>query len=77
MKRSMRPIVKRTAEALVQVELDIEVVENSLFDITFAGRYQDDAMKAAAKGAILSELRGRKASLERDLESYGVDVGAG
>lgn len=75
MKLAMLSIVQRTAEARSQVELDIRVVEGDMFDITFAGRYQDDAMKAAAKAAILSELRGRKASLERDLDSYGVDVG--
>ncbi|WP_338445940.1 hypothetical protein V5F89_12395 [Pelagerythrobacter marensis] len=74
MKLSMLPIVRRTAEALGRIDADIGIVESDLFDITFAGRYQDDALKAAAKAAILAELRGRKASLERDLQNYGVEV---
>jgi hypothetical protein len=74
MKLSMLGIVNRTADALRRVEEDIAGVELGMVFVTVGGRQQDDAMTAAAKGAILAELRGRKASLERDLDSYGVKV---
>lgn len=74
MKLSMLKIVDRTAEALDKVTIDIEAAEKDLFVVYIADRPQDDAMTAAVRFAVLAELQGRKASLERDLKSYGVEI---
>lgn len=76
MKLCMLEIVERTAEARRRVENDIAGVEMGLVSITIANRHQDDAMIAAVRAAMMAELNGRKAELERDLESYGVEIAA-
>lgn len=75
MKLSMLSIVNRTDDALRRTQESIAQVEADGFVITIGGERQDDAMLARVKPVLLSELAGRKASLERDLASYGVVLG--
>jgi hypothetical protein len=74
MKLAMLPIVGRTALALQKLEEDIAAVEMDLCGVVIADRWQDQAMAAICRPFILTELKARKASLLRDLESYGVKV---
>lgn len=74
MKLSMLAIVNRTVGALTQVDRDIAAVELGQYVVSIAGQGNDEALAAVAKSVLLSELAGRRASLLRDLESYGVDV---
>lgn len=74
MKLFLLPIVQRTAAALEHVENDIRAADLNLIGVTLGAKIQDDAMSHAVKAAVLAELRGRKASLERDLEGYGVTL---
>lgn len=74
MKLAMLPIVDRTALALKKLEEDIAAVETDLCGVVIADRWQDQAMAAICRPVVLAELKARKASLLRDLESYGVKV---
>jgi hypothetical protein len=74
MRLSMLEIVKRTAFCRCRVLADLEAVREGKFRITIDGEPQDGAMMAIARPAIESELNGRLASLNRDLDSYGVKV---
>ncbi len=71
----MLPIVNRTVEALEGVERAVERVQADDFCVSIAGNRQDEAMLARVKPVLISELTGRKAELERDLTSYGVERG--
>lgn len=74
MKLSILPIVDRTVMARRKAQSDLALVETDKFVVMIDGHPQDDALKSAAKSAIVAELTGRIASLERDLDSYGVQV---
>lgn len=74
MKLSMFPIVKRTIATRQQLEQLIAEVEIGRLQVSIAAQVQDEAMNALVKPAVLMELKGRLASLDRDLEAYGVQV---
>lgn len=74
MKLSMLGIVQRTVQARDLVQRELAALESGELVITLGGCPQDDAMKAVATPAIERELLGRIASLNRDLETYGVTV---
>ena len=74
MKLSMLPIVERTAKARDAIDLAIAAVEMDLVQVTIQGVYQDDAMVALIRPVVMGELKARRASLDRDLDSYGVKV---
>ncbi len=74
MKLSMFPIVKRTVEARERIENLIDRAEIGQLFVTVGGQQQDEAMSAVVKPVIIGELKARRASLDRDLEAYGVQV---
>lgn len=74
MKLSMFPIVKRTIATRGQLEQLIAEVEIGRLQVSIAAQAQDEAMIALVKPVVLMELKGRLASLDRDLEAYGVQV---
>lgn len=74
MRLSSLGIVQRAKDVLDRIEQAIANVEAGLVLITIGGCQEDDAMAAACKTSILAELRGRKASLLRDFEAWGVQV---
>lgn len=74
MKLSMFPIVKRTIATRDQLEQLIAEVEIGRLQVSIAAQVQDEAMIALVKPVVLMELKGRLASLDRDLEAYGVQV---
>ena len=74
MKLSMFPIVKRTIATRDQLEQLIAEVEIGRLQVSIAAQVQDEAMIALIKPVVLMELEGRLASLDRDLEAYGVQV---
>lgn len=74
MKLSMFPIVKRTIATRDQLEQLIAEVEIGRLQVSIAAQVQDEAMIALVKPVVLRELKGRLASLDRDLEAYGVQV---
>lgn len=74
MKLSMFPIVKRTIATRDQLEQLIAEVEIGRLQVSIAAQVQDEAMIALIKPVVLMELKGRLASLDRDLEAYGVQV---
>lgn len=73
MRLSMLPIVERTVAALGQIDKAVAAVELDIVQLSIEGVYQDTAMIARIRPVVLAELKGRRASLLRDLESYGVD----
>lgn len=77
MKISMFPIVARTMRVRDDLLADIALVEDGKMGVTVHGRYQDEVMIAVCKPAVLAELKGRLASLDQDLESYGVRLDDG
>lgn len=70
----MFPIVQRTVEARGRIENLIAAVEIGQLNVSIGVHLQGDAMSAVVKPVVLAELRGRLASLDRDLEAYGVAV---
>ena len=74
MRLSMLPIVRRTVEARQQTLYLIDLVEKDDVSIAIGGVRMDEAMTALARPVILTELRARVVSLDRDLRSYGVQV---
>jgi len=70
----MLPIVRRTVEARQQMLFLIDLVEKDDVSIAIGGVRMDEAMTALARPVILTELRARVVSLDRDLRSYGVQV---
>lgn len=74
MKLSMFGIVKRTIEARERIENLIASAEIGHVFVTVGGTQQDEAMCAVVKPVVIAELKARRASLDRDLESYGVEV---
>lgn len=74
MRLSMLPIVRRTVEARQQMLFLIDLVEKDDVSIAIGGVRMDEAMTALARPVILTELRARVVSLDRDLRSYGVQV---
>jgi hypothetical protein len=79
---TLLPMVNRIAEARKALVHQLQVVESGeptdalmvkpRLAITIDGARMDDAMLAVARPAIVCELRGRIASLDRDLEAMGV-----
>ena len=74
MKLSIFPIVKRTIATRDQLEQPNAEVEIGRLQVSIAAQVQDEAMIALIKPVVLMELKGRLASLDRDLEAYGVQV---
>lgn len=71
----MFPIVQRTIrerERLLDLLAEVEI---GRVHVSIGTQLQDEAMSALVKPVVLAELKGRIASFERDLESYGVAVG--
>ncbi|MEO7335776.1 MAG: hypothetical protein ABIV63_04260 [Caldimonas sp.] len=74
MKLSLLPLVE-LADVVRQVVLaELAALDADNFVVTINGSRQDDALRAVAKPVLERELRGRLASLDRDLQAYGVDV---
>lgn len=74
MRLSMLPIVERTNLARNAVNSQLQALAADQFVLTIGGDRMDDALRAVVKPALQRELAGRLASLNRDLESYGVTV---
>ena len=74
MKLSMLPIVERTVKARLRIDDQLAALNSDLLLIVVGGAQLDEAMAALVKPGVLRELTARKASLDRDLASYGVSV---
>lgn len=76
MKLEMFAIVSRTMtvrDKLIEQIGAVETAERGL-GVTIHGIYQDEAMLAVVRPVVLTELRARLASIDRDLVSYGVEL---
>lgn len=74
MKLAMLPIVQRTVKARNDIDELLAAIDLDMVQVIIRSTYQDDAMVALVKPVIVAELKARRTSLERDLESYGVVV---
>lgn len=84
MKLSMLELVNRTADARRALQRKLDAL--SIHDepctalglrplaITIDGEPQDEAMLAICRPVIEREIRAQIASLDKDLEAYGVEV---
>lgn len=73
MKLSALEQVNRLVQARVTAVAALDAAESGKVQIWLGGQLQNDAMHATAIVAIAAELRGRIASLDRDLASLGVN----
>jgi hypothetical protein len=74
---TMLPMVNRINRARDEQVALLNAVEQGGEDkliVSIDGVRQDAAMAAVARPAVIAELRGRLASLDRDLEAMGVKV---
>lgn len=75
MKLSMLPIVNRAQQVRLQLLAAIDELEDDKHTISINGTRQDDALRALVKPVIKAALHARVCSIDRDLMTYGVELG--
>lgn len=74
MKLSMLPIVQRTVKVREDIDQLLAAIETDAVQVIIRSTYQDSLMVDQVKPVIIAELKARRESLDRDLESYGVTL---